>query len=103
MKRRASHPPYRAPAAYALHDDCSGAIAQCLDQKSTFTSQFGQTYRILDPKVVLIIGRKGSLNEEQKAAFELARNNQKNVDIVTFDELHEKLVGLRNILRVEST
>ena len=90
---------YRKPAAFALHEDCSGAIAQCLDQKSTFTSEFGQKYRILDPKVVLIIGRKGQLSHDQRTAFELTRNNQKNVDIVTFDELLEKLIGLKNILQ----
>lgn len=90
---------YRAPSAFAQHDDCSGAIAQCLDQKSTFLREMGSKYRILDPKVVLIIGRKGGMTDNQTDAFELMRNNQKNVDIVTFDELLEKLSGLRSILQ----
>lgn len=90
--------PYREPVAYALHKDCSGAISQCLDQKQTFLTDMGQRHQILDPKAVLVIGTKSKLTEPQAIAFELARQNQKNVDIVTFDELLSKLYGLKSIL-----
>lgn len=90
---------YRAPDAFAQHDDCSGAISQCLDQKNTFLTEMGQKAKSLDPKVVLIIGQKTSLSENQSRAFELMRSNQKNVDIVTFDEVLEKIRGLRSILQ----
>lgn len=91
--------PYRAPDAYAAHDDCSGAISQCLDQKNTFLTDMGQKAKSLDPKCVLIIGRKSDLNSNQSTAFELMRANQKNVDVVTFDEVLEKIRGLRSILQ----
>lgn len=90
---------YREPAAYALHDACSGAVSQCLDQKITFLTEFGQKLGLLDPKVVLIIGRRKSLSERQRAAFELFRANLKSVDVFTFDEVLDKLLGLRSILR----
>lgn len=91
--------PYRAPDAYAIHDDLSGAISQCLDQKHTFLKNMSQSLKILDPKVVLVCGTKATLNESQASCFELLRANQKNIDIVTFDELLEKIRGLRDILK----
>lgn len=91
--------PYRNPDVYSIHEDMSGAISQCLDQKNTFMTDMGQMYKILDPKVVLVIGMKSKLNESQKNCFELVRSNQKNVEIVTFDELLDKINGLRDILR----
>lgn len=91
--------PYRQPDAYAIHDDLSGAISQCLDQKNTFLTDMGKKYRVLDPKVVLVCGTKSTLNESQAACFELIRANQKHIDIVTFDELLEKIRGLRDVLK----
>lgn len=91
--------PYREPDAYAVHDDLSGAISQCLDQKHTFLTDMGQKYKVLDPKVVLVCGTKSTLSDSQAACFELVRANQKHVDIVTFDELLEKIRGLRDVLK----
>lgn len=92
--------PYRKPAAFAMTDELSGSISQCVDQKNTFLSEFGQKYRIADPKVVLLIGNKASLTEDQSHCFDLLRGNQKNLDIVTFDELREKIAGLMEVLRM---
>ena len=91
--------PYREPDTYASHDDLSGAISQCLDQKNTFLTDMGQKYKALDPKVILVTGQKKSLSDSQARCFELVRSNQKNVDIVTFDELLEKIRGLRDVLQ----
>ena len=38
-------------------------------------------------------------DEERKKSFELFRGNSKNVEIVTFDELLEKLKRLRDLLK----
>ena len=84
---------------YSIHEELSGAISQCLDQKNIFMTEMGQKYKILDPKVVLVIGIKSKLNDSQKNCFELVRSNQKNVEIVTFDELLDKINGLRDILK----
>lgn len=89
---------YREPAAYSMHESFSGAISQCLDQKSTFLTEFGSSYKSFDPKSVLIIGTKSKLSETQKNCFELVRSNNKHVEIVTFDELLEKIKGLKDII-----
>ncbi len=91
--------PYREPDTYAVHDDLSGAISQCLDQKNTFLTEMGQKYSALDPKVILVSGMKGKLTGSQASCFELTRANQKNIEIVTFDELLEKIKGLKDVLK----
>ncbi len=67
--------------------------------KNTFLTEMGQKYKALDPKVILVVGKKSSLNENQANCFELIRANQKNVDIVTFDELLRKIEGLKDVLQ----
>lgn len=90
--------PYRKPDAFAYSDDLSGGISQCLDQKEIFLKEGGAKAKILDPKCILVIGKKDSLDENQSRCFELLRANQKNVEIVTFDELLAKMKGLLNVL-----
>lgn len=89
---------YRGTDVFAMTDDLSGGISQALDQKQTILTDFGKSERIFDPKCILIIGWKANLSTEQRKCFELIRNNQKNVDIVTFDELEEKLRGLIKVI-----
>ncbi len=90
--------PYRKPAVFSYSDDLSGGISQCLDQKDVFIKEFGNKEKILDPKAILVIGRKNELSEHQANCFELLRSNQKNVDILTFDELLDKLKGLLKVV-----
>lgn len=91
--------PYREPAAFSMHSDLSGAVSQAIDQKHIFQTDFGQKYPTLDPKVILIVGQKSTLSEEQKNCFELLRNNQKNIEIVTFDEVLQKIETLMSALQ----
>lgn len=89
---------YRKPAVFAMSDDLSGGIAQCLDQKDVYIKDFGNKNPMFDPKCILVIGQKQKLTESQKKCFELIRSNQKAVDIVTFDEIIMKLKGLLKVL-----
>lgn len=89
---------YRKPDVFAYSDDLSGGISQCLDQKDVFLKDFGNKERVIDPKAILVIGMKSHLTEHQNKCFELLRSNQKNVDILTFDELLAKLKGLLEVV-----
>lgn len=89
---------YRKPDVFAYSDDLSGGISQCLDQKDVFLRDFGNKERIIDPKAILVIGLKSNLTDHQNKCFELLRSNQKNVDILTFDELLAKLKGLLEVV-----
>lgn len=90
--------PYRDPDVYPVSDELSGGVNQCLDQKDIFLRDQGQKNLSLDPKCILLIGRKTALNAHQGKCFELYRANQKNVDIVTYDELKAKLKGLHDVI-----
>jgi hypothetical protein len=97
--------PYRKPNVYFISDELSGGINQCLDQKDIFLkylNTLGSSDELpphaFDPKAILVIGKKSSLNKSQAKCFELVRANQKHVDIVTFDELLSKLEILYKVI-----
>ena len=90
---------------YTPSGDLVGAINQALDQKQRFEQDIAQTKvnsRIYDMEsysvhCCLIVG-KIPPDEERKRSFEMFRGNSKNVEIITFDELLEKLKQLRDFL-----
>lgn len=90
--------PYRGTDVFATSDDLSGGINQCLDQKDNFIKEFGKEFKPIEPKCILVIGLRSKLKSEQIKCFELFRSNQKNVEIVTFDELENKIQGLLKVL-----
>lgn len=82
-----------------------GAVNQVLNQKHNFEGEIAririnsrmhdlESYAV---RCCLIIGTMPA-DEELKKSFELFRGNSKNVEIVTFDELLEKLEGLKTLL-----
>jgi hypothetical protein len=87
--------------------DLSGSINQALDQKYQFQKQIAQikdNTRLYDIEsyavhCCLVIGKTPD-GDDQKKSFELFRRNSKDVEIVTFDELLEKLKQLSVFLRV---
>lgn len=92
--------PYRGTDVFPLSDDLSGGINQCLDQKDNFIKEFGKDMKPIDPKVILLIGKRRDLSPEQLKCFELLRGNQKNIEIVTFDEVQKKIEGLLNVIKI---
>ncbi len=91
---------------YTPSADLSGSINQALDQKYQFQqniSQIKNSSRVYDFEsysvhCCLIVGITPSGEDHQKS-FEMFRHNSKDVEIVTFDELLEKLKNLRDFLK----
>lgn len=98
--------PFR-DGVYAPSTDLSGSINQALDQKYQLQKQIAQikeNSRIYDVEsyavhCCLIIGKTPE-GDDRKKSFELFRRNSKDVEIVTFDELLEKIKQLCAFLRV---
>ena len=96
--------PFRS-GVYTPSSDLSGSINQVLDQKYRFEREIAQikeNSRIYDIETYsvhccLIIGKMPS-DEDQQKSFELYRRNSKDVEIVTFDELLNKLKGTFDFL-----
>jgi hypothetical protein len=97
--------PFR-DGVYTPSADLSGSINQALDQKYQFQKQIAQIkdntrlYNIESYAVhcCLVIGKTPD-GDDRKKSFELFRRNSKDVEIVTFDELLEKLKQLSTFLR----
>lgn len=97
--------PFR-DGVYTPSADLSGSINQTLDQKYQLQKQIAQikdNSRLYDIEsyavhCCLVIGKTPD-GDDRKKSFELFRRNSKDVEIVTFDELLEKLKQLIAFLR----
>lgn len=96
--------PYRADV-YTPSQELAGSVNQALDQKYHFEQEIAQLAKnsgedeleSFSVHCCLIIGTM-PFGKDQRKSFELFRGNSKDVHIVTFDELLEKLKQLREFL-----
>jgi hypothetical protein len=100
--------PFR-DGVYTPSTQLSGSINQALDQKYQFQMNIAQiknSSRIYDIEsysvhCCLVVGTTPSEDDHVKS-FELFRHNSKDVEIITFDELLEKLKQLNSFLKTET-
>lgn len=60
--------------------------------KKANSERQGIKFDAYDPKTYLIIGNSEELNEPELESFELFRNGLKDIEIITFNEIVDKLV-----------
>lgn len=94
---------------YSFSHELSGAVNQVLNYRDNLTKSYyalchqsASQFEVLSPKCVVIIGKIASMDSTQIAAFENFRNSLNNVQILTFDELHQRIVNLISILSEDS-
>lgn len=94
---------------YSFSHELSGAVNQVLNYRDNLTKSYYALYHqsasqfeVLSPKCVVIIGKIASMDSTQIAAFENFRNSLNNVQILTFDELHQRIINLIAILSEDS-
>lgn len=99
--------PYRKTGVYSASKDLSGAISQLLTQKYQLETDIASLIKNSDDREVeaynvqglIIIGKLSELKQkEMKRSFELFRNNQKNMRIITYDECFEQLNSFIELL-----
>jgi hypothetical protein len=95
--------PYRKTGVYSPSKELSGAISQILTQKYQLETDISSLIKNADDRDVdaynvqglVIIGLLNSFEGDdikaKKRSFELYRNNQKNLRIMTYDECQEQL------------
>lgn len=102
--------PYRETGVYSASKELSGAISQLLTQKYQLETDIATLIKNAEDREVeaynvqglIIMGRLSELEEkEMKRSFELYRNNQKNLRIVTYDECLEQLKCFVGLLEKE--
>jgi hypothetical protein len=91
--------------SHSISSELSGAINQLLKYKNSIQKDFysinynsEDKFKVFNPKCILIIGSFETLKEDERETFELFRNEFKTVDIVTFDELFDKIYMLLKLL-----
>lgn len=98
--------PYRKDV-FNVSEELTGAVLQVtnyrhrLAENSFSLLEPGQ--HIFEPPCVVIIGDSAELSDDLRLkAFEHFRRGQKHVEIVTFDEVYEKIRGLHKLMLGES-
>ncbi|MBU2509740.1 DUF4263 domain-containing protein [bacterium] len=96
--------PYRKPNIFSISPALSGAIVQVLDQRNRLLKNFhsivGDSGKSLNSTCVVVAGDTKSLKKKgQKESFELFRWSNKDVIIIPFDELIEKVKILLSIFK----
>ena len=86
---------------YSPSNELSSAIVQLRKQKDSLLKSYyekktnsekqGIIFDAYDPKSYLIIGNSCLLKENEIESFELFRNSLKDIEIITFNEIIEKL------------
>ncbi|OGG35324.1 MAG: hypothetical protein A2427_02280 [Candidatus Nealsonbacteria bacterium RIFOXYC1_FULL_40_7] len=92
--------------AYSISTDLGGSTVQVLKYKDELSKNYyalrqqtDKAFQVFNPKCMVIIGKVvNGLNAEQKTSFELYRGDSKQVEIVTFDELFQKVQMLSDLL-----
>jgi len=91
--------------SWKISSELMFAVSQILEQKSSWQIKSEKTnyddrwkvinQKTIDPKCFLIIWRIDNLGDDEidtikKKTFELFRNNLKNIEIITYDELYDR-------------
>lgn len=103
--------PYRGNDVFNVSKDVTGAIAQVLNQRDNFQKEFythkGKNVHLgnmesFNSTAIVLVGSLRALSKEQRASFELFRSNSRDVQLITFDELLEKIRGLQSLVSQRS-
>ena len=96
--------PYRN--TISISHDLTGSINQLLDYKDSVLKDFyslryksQKEFHIINPKCLLIIGSFDKMTKKERDTFDMFRNDLKTIDILTFDELLDKLYILIKLLK----
>lgn len=91
---------------YSMSSDLTGAINQTLNYKDQLQKNYyalanesEEPFEVFNPKCLIISGSIEELNDKNKIrSFELSRNDLKSIEIITFDELFQKVASLIKLL-----
>ncbi|HUY25235.1 MAG TPA: Shedu immune nuclease family protein [Candidatus Saccharimonadales bacterium] len=97
--------PYRS-GVYPCSQDLAGAVAQVLQARDSLVRDYNQLtsgefpeFRTWSPRALLIAGSLPDLAEtDQRRSLELYRASLRDLDIVTFDEVVQKVTILVDML-----
>lgn len=90
---------------YSIHPELTGAVVQVLSYKDKIQKEFNslanesdEDFKVFNPICVVIAGSLDELNLKQIQSFELYRKEMNSVQIITFDEVINKIEMLYDLL-----
>ena len=89
-------------SVYSVSEDISGGIVQILNQRSMQLQKADSLeadYENINSKCILIAGNTEKLNQAQKRSLDLFRNSNKDVEVITFDELFERIEMMKSVFQ----
>jgi len=98
---------YRKGGTYSPSSDLSGAVAQLSTSRDSLIKEYDRLvnqseshFEVFNPLCIVISGHVHNelLDDNKKRSFELYRSEHRNVQIVTYDEVFEKIKTLVEIL-----
>lgn len=97
--------PYR-PGLFAPHPDFTGAVAQAIHNRSILKENYrsiagdeNPELRPFHPRALLIVGTTSQLDSgEKRRSFEQYRHSFRDLEVLTFDELAQKVADLLVLL-----
>lgn len=80
---------------YSMHEELTGGVNQVLNQKKVYVKTHRETIdkELNNIKCVLVIGKLPAMID-QKKSFEYYRNSLRDVEVITYDELFERINGI---------
>ncbi|GHT67280.1 hypothetical protein FACS1894110_12470 [Spirochaetia bacterium] len=99
---------YRGTDVFSISSELSGAVNQVLNQRDNLQKDFyqkqynsDQEFEVFNSSCIVLIGSVSDLSIPQRHCFELYRNNSRDVEILTFDELMEKIKLFQDLIKVK--
>jgi len=95
---------YRKPDVFSISRQLTGAINQVLDQKDTYQKNYntitkGKEVESFNPVCIVLAGQLLDIKPSAYKSLELFRNNCKDIMVVTFDELLNRIEMVLEIFR----
>ncbi|MBF4696059.1 Shedu immune nuclease family protein [Fusibacter ferrireducens] len=91
---------------FIFDDELNGAINQVLNYRNELVQNYKnlvaddtEEYYAINPKCFVIIGLIKGLSPKEVISFENYRNELKNVEIITFDELYSRIKIILDLLK----
>jgi hypothetical protein len=96
-------PEYRH-GAFQLSAEVNGSVSQILKYKHELQKNYADlkdadSFTAFDPSCLVLVGNSSELrSEDRRRSFTLLRNDSRNVSIVTYDELFDKVALLIRLI-----